>query len=250
MQTKEQILELSYNRLANTNQSTPWNKVPTIYKTIALEAMELYASQRQGGMFPVSVTTLPTEEKVYYVICKDPITGIEYKNHCKFNLLPVYAKSHWDCDNVIMWYSEASPTSQPAQGASKLDLLKMETNFSEILEKETSESLNQWLADSNIPTGPQCTCENDQKGRALCPVCDKEEYNGIKKAFDAKKSKQPSPEPVAAQGVEKAAKEFGIREIPRNPQPYDMDFNLLTVYEESFKAGASFIQSQHPEESF
>jgi hypothetical protein len=81
--------------------------------------------------------------------------------------------------------------------------------------------------------------------RKLLSEYDREEIS-LSKLTELLNQKASQRTESAAQGVEEAAKEFGIREIPRNPQPYDMDFNLLTVYEESFKAGASFLQSQHP----
>lgn len=34
---------------------------------------------------------------------------------------------------------------------------------------------------------PVCTCRDDQKQRAICPVCDKEEYEDMKKNVEAVK---------------------------------------------------------------
>jgi len=35
-----------------------------------------------------------------------------------------------------------------------------------------------------IAEKPECTCREDSKQRALCPVCDKEEYESVTNAFN------------------------------------------------------------------
>lgn len=41
------------------------------------------------------------------------------------------------------------------------------------------------------PTEPQCTCTEFQKQRALCPVCDKEEFKKNRQFMDQLKQVRP-----------------------------------------------------------